>query len=78
MQLWSVIEGECETQGAEGCPVFGVQVTMPDGSRWLWADVDVDPAVAELLANRLQAIQPAECHFEDLVRDFIEEMAGKV
>ena len=78
MQLWSVIEGKCETQGAEGYPVFGVRVTLPDGGGWVWADVDVNPAVAEMLAARLQAIQPAPCHFEDLVLDFIEEMAGKV
>lgn len=78
MQLWSVIEGECKTQGAEGYPAFGVQAVLPNGKVWLWADVDVDRAVAEMLARRLQALQPEECHFEELILDFIEEMAGKV
>ena len=78
MQLWSVIEGECETEGAEGYPVYGVQVTLSDGRRWTWADVDVDYAVVAMLASRLQALQPAVCHFEELVQDFIEEMAAKV
>lgn len=78
MLRWSVIEGVCQTQGAEGCPVFGVQTTLPDGRSWRWADVDADPTVAQALAARLQRLQPEECHFEDLIRDFIEEMAGKV
>ncbi len=78
MQEWSVIEGECETEGAVGYPVYGVQVTQSDGTVWTWADVDTDPAVVGVLACRLQAAQPETCHFEDLVRDFIEEMAGKV
>ena len=78
MQRWRVIEGDCTTQGAEGYPVFGVQATLPDGIVWSWADVDADPAVAEELACRLQVMQPEKCHFEDLVLDFIEEMAGKV
>lgn len=78
MQLWCVIEGVCETQGAEGYPVYGVQVTLPNGGVWTWADVDTDPAVVAVLVNRLQAIQPAACHFRDVVLDFIEEMAAKV
>ena len=78
MQTWSVIEGKCETDGAEGCPVYGVQVTLEDGSVWSWVDVDVDHGVAALLADRLQNSQPARCHFEDLVLDFIEEMGAKV
>ena len=78
MQLWSVVEGECETQGAEGVPTYGVQVTLSDGGGWSWADVDVDASVVAELVRRLQAAQPDRCHFEDLVRDFIEEKAGKV
>ena len=78
MQQWSVIEGVCETEGAEGYPVYGVQVTLTDGTCWSWADVDVDSAVATALATRLQTLQPAPCHFEDMVRDYIEEQAQKV
>lgn len=78
MQQWSVIEGECATAGAEGYPVYGVAVTLADGGVWSWADVDTDRRVAEVLACRLQAAQPERCLFEDLVLDFIEEMAAKV
>ena len=78
MQTWSVIEGICETDGADGYPVYGVQVTSEDGGVWTWGDVDVDRGVVALLADRLQNSQPARCHWEDMVLDFIEEMAGKV
>ena len=78
MQRWRVIKGVSDTPGAEGHPVYGVAVTLPDGGAWRWADVDVDPAAAQALCHRLQAIQPAPCHFRDLVLDFIEEMAAKV
>lgn len=78
MQEWSVTEGACETDGACGYPVYGVAVTLPDGSRWSWDDVDVDRSVVQILVSRLQAIQPEPCHFRDLVLDFIAEMAGKV
>lgn len=78
MQRWFVTEGVCRTPGAEGVPVYGVQVVLADGSLWQWEDVDVDPAVAAILASRLQRIQPSRCHFEELVLDFIEEMAAKV
>ena len=78
MQHWRVTEGVCATVGAEGYPTYGVAVTLPDGSEWGWSDVDTDLAVAAALACRLQAIQPQQCHFRELVLDFIEEMAGKV
>ena len=78
MQLWSVIVGKCGTDGAEDYPVYGVQVTLEDGSEWAWADVDVDRRVVARLADRLQAIQPDPCHFKDMVLDFIEDMAAKV
>lgn len=78
MQVWSVIEGDCATPGAEGYPVFGVQAVLPNGGVWTWADVDTDLAAAQELACRLQAIQPDPCHFEDMVLDFIAEMAAKV
>ena len=78
MQMWSVIESECQTAGAEGHPVYGVTVALPDGGVWSWSDVDVDRSAAQRLADRLQAAQPQRCLFEDLVLDFIEEMAGKV
>ena len=71
-------EGICATPGAEGTPTYGVAVTLPDGGVWSWPDVDVDPAVTAALVDRLQATQPAPRHFEDMVLDFIEEMAGKV
>ena len=78
MQCWRMTEGACATPGAEGCPVYGVAVTLPDGRVWAWADVDTDPAVVQRLVCRLQRLQPDPCLFRDLVLDFIEEMAGKV
>lgn len=78
MQRWSVIKGVCLTHGAEGIPTYGVETTLPTGAVWRWEDVDLDPAVAAELACRLQEIQPEGCLLEDLVLDFIEEMAGKV
>ena len=30
MQMWRVTQGVCRTDGAEGCPVYGVQVALPD------------------------------------------------
>ena len=59
-------------------PTFGVEVTLPDGSVWSWADVDTDRRVVQVLCCRLQVAQPEACHFRELVLDFIEEMAGKV
>ena len=78
MQCWTVTEGVCESDGAQGHPVYGVRATLDDGTVWSWADVDTDPAVAALLAQRLQFWQPAACHLRDLVLDFIEEQAQKV
>ena len=78
MQQWRVTTGVCRTDGAEGCPTYGVAVTLSDGGAWAWADVDTDPFIVRDLVRRLQAAQPEACHFEDLVLDFIEEMAGKV
>ena len=78
MQEWSVIESECQTAGAEGYPVYGVAVRLSDGGTWSWADVDTDRFAVQRLAERLRCTQPEPCLFEDLVLDFIEEMAGKV
>ena len=78
MQEWSVIESECQTAGAEGYPVYGVAVRLSDGGTWSWADVDTDRSAVQRLAERLRCTQPEPCLFEDLVLDFIEEMAGKV
>lgn len=78
MQQWRVTRGFCQTEGAEDHPTYGVAVTLPDGTEWAWADVDVDRPVVQELAGRLQTAQPESCHFEELVLDFIEEMAGKV
>ena len=78
MQIWRVTTDVCCADGAEGCPVYGVQVTLPDGTLWAWADVDTDRSAAECLACRLQNLQPSPCHFADLVLDFIEEQAQKV
>ena len=78
MQEWSVIESECQTAGAEGYPVYGVAARLSDGGTWLWADVDTDRSAVQRLVERLQRAQPEPGLFEDLVLDFIEEMAGKV
>lgn len=78
MQQWRVTTGVCRTDGAEDYPTYGVAVTLSDGGAWAWADVDTDPFIVRDLVRRLQAAQPEACHFEDLVLDFIEEMAGKV
>ena len=75
MQRWTVTSGISDSDGAEGYPVYGVQVTLPDGGVWAWPDVDVDRSVVEGLVRRLQAIQPSTCHFRDLVLDYIEEQA---
>ena len=75
MQCWTVTSGISDSDGAEGYPVYGVQVTLPDGGVWAWPDVDVDRGIAERLARRLQELQPATCHFRDLVLDYIEEQA---
>ena len=78
MQMWRVTQGVCTTDGAEGWSVYGVQVTLPDGTVWCWADVDTDRKIVERLVCRLQSLQPSPCHFADLVLDFIEEQAQKV
>ena len=74
-QEWEVTESVCETPGAEGVSVYGVAVRYGDGCRWAWPDVDVERAVASRLAARLQTVQPERCHFEELVLDYIQEMA---
>ena len=78
MQQWEIIEGESETDGAEGYPVFGVRVALEDGGVWQWTDVDVERAVVAELVCRLQLTQPQPCHFRDVVLDYIEEQAQKV
>ena len=75
-EQWSVVQGVCATPGAEGVLVYGVQVRCRDGSTWCWPDVDVERAVVDRLARRLQAAQPERCHYEELVLDFIQEVAG--
>ena len=77
MQIWRVTQSACRTDGAEGYPVYGVEVTLPDGAVWSWEDVDTDCRIAQRLAYRLQRLQPSPCHFADLVLDFIEEQAQK-
>ena len=74
-QIWTVVAGTCGTHGAEGIPTYGVQVIYA-GRTWTWADVDLDPAVARRLADRLNRVQPEPCHFEEIVLDFIEESAA--
>ena len=74
-QIWTVVAGTCGTHGAEGIPTYGVQVTYADCT-WTWADVDLDPAVAQRLTDRLNRVQPEPCHFEEIVLDFIEESAA--
>lgn len=78
MQQWRVISGVCRTEGAEGHPVYGVAAVLADGTEWIWEDVDPDPVAAQRLCDRLQALQPEDCHFRDLILDYIEEMAAKV
>ena len=73
-QNWIVIPGVCSTPGAEGTPTYGVQM-IGEGRPWTWLDVDLDPAVAQLLADRLNRLQPEPCHFTEMVLDFIEERA---
>jgi hypothetical protein len=72
--VWSIIEGVCTTHGAEGTATYGVRAVCVDRV-WQWPDVDVDPAVAEALVHRLNALQPDPCHFADMVLDYIEERA---
>ena len=58
VQMWSVIESECQTAGAEGFPVYGVAVRLSDGGTWSWADVDTDRSAVQWLAERLQSPLP--------------------
>lgn len=74
-EKWTVIRSACVTQGAEGIPTYGVRCDAPDGV-WTWPDVDTDPAVAGVLAARLNEVQPESCHYAEMVLDFIEERAG--
>ena len=71
---WTVIGGVCTTPGAEGAATYGVQGTCAHGA-WQWSDVDVDYGVTAALAERLNVLQPAPCHFADMVLDYIEERA---
>ena len=77
-QEWEIIENVCTTPGAEGVPVYGVLVRYDDGRLWMWPDVDVDRAVVSRLVTRLQSLQPERCHFEEMVLDYIHEVAGTV
>ncbi len=70
-QHWELTRGVCETDGAEGATVYGVRVTVGE-REWAFADVDVSPYRVEVLLGRLRQAQPAFCHMEDIVRDFIE------
>lgn len=74
-QQWRVTEGLCETQGAEGKPVYGVAVTRPDGDCWQREDVSTCREEAKRLADRLQQEQPASCHWAELVEDFIQALS---
>ena len=74
-QEWMLLPGVCETAGAEGVATYGVCVSHTDG-RWVWSDVDPDPAVVQRLVARLNEAQPEPCHFVDMVLDFIEEQAA--
>lgn len=73
---WALVQSVCTTPGAEGIPVYGVQVRCRDGSDWTWPDVDIDRAVVSRLVARLQAAQPERCHYAEMVTDYIEEVAG--
>ena len=73
--VWSIIEGVCTTHGAEGVCTYGVRAVRGD-TVWQWPDVDVDRAVAEALTCRLNTLQPAPCHFADMVLDYIQERAA--
>lgn len=64
--------GVCLTPGAPSEPVYGLVAERGD-CRWEWPDVDTDRARVEELAHKLEAEQPAACHLEDIVRDFVLE-----
>ena len=72
---WSVIEGVCTTHGAEGLPTYGLRGVKGGGEVWEWTDVDVCCDRVEQLVCRMQQAQPSPCHWEDIVRDFVEEQA---
>ena len=73
---WELVHSICATPGAEGAVVYGVAVRCRDGGVWSWPDVDLDPAVVSRLVTRLQRVQPERCHYEEMVLDYIEEVAG--
>lgn len=74
---WELCTGVCETDGADPVTVYGVRARC---GAWTWefADVDVSAPAVETLLARLRQMQPEPCHCEEIVRDYIEELAGTV
>ncbi len=70
--VWEMVTGTCQTDGAEGATVYGVRLTV-GAYVWQFDDVDASAQRVEVLLRRLRQEQPAICHLEDVVRDFIEE-----
>lgn len=73
-QDWQVIDGVCETQGGEGQQVYGVRVSQGGCTVGTWADVTDSYEAAARLARRMQRVQPAPCHWDDIVRDYIHSL----
>ena len=72
MDTWEVVARLCQTDGAVGETVYGVQGRAGDAV-WEWPDVSPDRRRAEELAHRLRQAQPEYCHLEDIVTDFLHE-----
>ena len=72
---WRVVEGVCTTPGGEGAVVYGVQVTDENGGIHCWADVSAQREDVVRFAARMQAGQPAPCHWEELVTDYITALS---
>ncbi len=75
-QRWERIAGVCETPGGEGAPVWGVQVRWGEMVPWVYPDVSTQATEAQELAERLQRAQPEPCHWQDIVEEYIHEIAG--
>ncbi len=70
-QQWVMTEDICTTDGAVGERVYGVCVHQGD-REWRFADVDASPQRVEYLLRLLNEEQPASCHWEDIIRDFVD------
>lgn len=71
---FELVQGVCRTDGAQGRTVYGVRARLGSGI-WEWADVAADRRQVEELLRRLEIARPEPCHLQDIVEDYIGELA---